>query len=444
MFEHGQLPVGRQVDQRCPLQYARLIAYVIVESGATDLQNGADVTIVDAEGIPIGGGAVPVHNHDGTYLRLDGTVPMLGSLDMGTHPILNVVDPTNPQDAATKNYVDTEIGALPPPFSGDHDDLTNVLPDQHHARYTDAEAIAAVGPHFSGDHDDLTNVTSDQHHAQVHDLGGTDHTSGAEAAGRIVEADGLGGVRWATPSSGVTDHALLTNVQPNQHHVRYTDAEAIAAVGDPGDGVYLPLAGGTLTGLLRANGGLRMLNAAIPDVTATARVVLWDTTTGEFQKMPTNYNGPWLPLTGGTLTGTVLMTADSSEALSFSRNGSGPWSLGSFSGADANFVIRENGVTSLTLFARGNVSNPTAGAILSVGTYYAGNGSEALPSLAWGTARSTGFYSTSATALRFASGGVEQLILASTATPNPRVRNIRYGTAAPPSTAADGEVYLRY
>jgi hypothetical protein len=34
----------------------------------------------------------------------------------------------------------------------------------HHARYMDAEAIAAVGPHFSGNHADLSNVTANQHH----------------------------------------------------------------------------------------------------------------------------------------------------------------------------------------------------------------------------------------------------------------------------------------
>jgi hypothetical protein len=37
-------------------------------------------------------------------------------------------------------------------------------PAAHHTRYEDAEAIVAVGPHFSGDHADLVNVTPDQHH----------------------------------------------------------------------------------------------------------------------------------------------------------------------------------------------------------------------------------------------------------------------------------------
>lgn len=43
------------------------------------------------------------------YLLADGTRAMGGALDMGTHQINNVVDPTLSNDAATKNYVDTEI-----------------------------------------------------------------------------------------------------------------------------------------------------------------------------------------------------------------------------------------------------------------------------------------------------------------------------------------------
>lgn len=35
---------------------------------------------------------------------------MAAPIDMGTHQIINVVDPVNPQDVATKNYVDTHAG----------------------------------------------------------------------------------------------------------------------------------------------------------------------------------------------------------------------------------------------------------------------------------------------------------------------------------------------
>ena len=44
---------------------------------------------------------------------------------------------------------------------GTHIDDTAI----HQPRYTDAEAVGAVGPRFSGDHADLTNVLPGQHHA---------------------------------------------------------------------------------------------------------------------------------------------------------------------------------------------------------------------------------------------------------------------------------------
>ena len=43
-------------------------------------------------------------------LLKDGSIPMSGALDMGTNFIINVVNPINPQDAATKDYVDSVSG----------------------------------------------------------------------------------------------------------------------------------------------------------------------------------------------------------------------------------------------------------------------------------------------------------------------------------------------
>jgi hypothetical protein len=45
-------------------------------------------------------------------LAADGQTTASGALNMGTNKITNAADPTNPQDVATKNYVDTYVGAL--------------------------------------------------------------------------------------------------------------------------------------------------------------------------------------------------------------------------------------------------------------------------------------------------------------------------------------------
>ena len=50
------------------------------------------------------------------FVKLDGSRPMTGNLDMGDHPIQKVGDPVNSDDVATKNYVDAEIGYISTPF----------------------------------------------------------------------------------------------------------------------------------------------------------------------------------------------------------------------------------------------------------------------------------------------------------------------------------------
>lgn len=47
-----------------------------------------------------------------TYPLLDGTRSMTGALNMGSHAIHAIADPTNATDAATKNYVDTSLAGL--------------------------------------------------------------------------------------------------------------------------------------------------------------------------------------------------------------------------------------------------------------------------------------------------------------------------------------------
>lgn len=46
-----------------------------------------------------------------SYLALSGGT-MSGQIDMGSNYIINVLDPSNSQDAATKNYVDASLAAV--------------------------------------------------------------------------------------------------------------------------------------------------------------------------------------------------------------------------------------------------------------------------------------------------------------------------------------------
>lgn len=72
------------------LANARLIAYILIERGATDLQDGTDVIILDPEGTPIGGGGA-IADLDTVYLRLDAANdPMLANLDMGGKALQSV------------------------------------------------------------------------------------------------------------------------------------------------------------------------------------------------------------------------------------------------------------------------------------------------------------------------------------------------------------------
>lgn len=67
-----------------------------------------DVLQTDGSGIlswvtPAGGG----------NFMADGSVPMTGSMNMNSAgKIINLLDPTNPQDGATKSYVDTALGGI--------------------------------------------------------------------------------------------------------------------------------------------------------------------------------------------------------------------------------------------------------------------------------------------------------------------------------------------
>lgn len=53
--------------------------------------------------------AAPSYTSVSDYVKKDGTTAMTGALNMNSHKITSVTDPTSAQDAATKNYVDNTV-----------------------------------------------------------------------------------------------------------------------------------------------------------------------------------------------------------------------------------------------------------------------------------------------------------------------------------------------
>ena len=109
---------------------------------------------------------------------------------------LPAADPTLDNQAARKAYVDVE------------DDLT-LASAQSYADAKDHDHATPIAGHAAN---------ANAHHAKVHAAAGTDHTSGAEAAGRRLVADGAGGMTWADSSGGgVVDHGGLAGLSDDDH-----------------------------------------------------------------------------------------------------------------------------------------------------------------------------------------------------------------------------------
>ena len=85
-----------------------LVAYFIMERGATDLSDGTDVIIINDERLPIGGGGSAAHSHDATYLKLSGGV-MAGAINMADFDLygINIV-PAQGSSAISLDYLNAQ------------------------------------------------------------------------------------------------------------------------------------------------------------------------------------------------------------------------------------------------------------------------------------------------------------------------------------------------
>ena len=215
--------------------YARI---AVTTDQVIDALNVGDETFIAT----FGGGAA-----DNFYLRLDGANGPSANINWGGNKVTNLGQGTGATDAANLDNIDAKIVA--------HDAIVAA----HHAKYTDGEARSAMNT--------LANTNPLNHNRYT--------DSEADARADLLDHD------HDTP---IGVHAALTEV----HHIRYTDQEAINAVGIPGVGTFLPLTGGLMTGFITLHA-----DPTLADHAATKR-----------------YADLMLPLTGGLMTGEINMGSD--------------------------------------------------------------------------------------------------------------------------------------
>ena len=139
------------------------------------------------------------------------------TLDMNGNKIINVTDPTNPQDAATKAYVDTGTFLT----AGEGIDITGTTISGENASDSNKGMASFTASDFTvtgGDvvikdsgisHDDTTGFVADEHIA---------HTGVSINAGTLLTGGGsIDATRTLNVDEGSINHDALTNFVGNEH-----------------------------------------------------------------------------------------------------------------------------------------------------------------------------------------------------------------------------------
>jgi hypothetical protein len=239
------------------------------------------------------------------YLPLTGGT-MEGELNMGTNSLTNLPEPINPADAATKSYVDTTFGDYLPLAGGTMN--AGAIIDMNGGsleEVTEIKGETSLNINAATDINIDTlfgtvNINGDDLNLRLRNPGllrgnvyldiVSDDNIRIEANG-IIDICGDVLVRSDIDMCGNAIHNLATPVLPN-------DAVNVAYLATI-TSAYLPLTGGTLTGVLDMSGNtIRNVPLPLADDEAVNKLYV-DTAAGAY-----------LPLSGGTLTGVLDMSGN--------------------------------------------------------------------------------------------------------------------------------------
>jgi hypothetical protein len=138
---------------------------VVANKLATDSVTNAKIANDAVTSAKIQNGAVTDAKLASTFLKADGTVALSGDLDAGGNTISNLTNPVALNDAATKDYVDTEIAGVAAntynkqSFTLSAGDITNQYIDLGHSILANSLDFMVNGLIFREGADYTVNLT---------------------------------------------------------------------------------------------------------------------------------------------------------------------------------------------------------------------------------------------------------------------------------------------
>lgn len=279
-------------------------------SGDIDMDGNGIINLVDPTNPQ---DAMTLAYADANYVNLNGaTGPLGGDLDAGGNNIVNVADPVNPQDAATMNWVDSNFLNLDgsSAMTGDLDMGGFLITNLAAATANDEAVTLGQANSLYFRLDGSSAMTADA------DIGGfklinvanptlaQDAVTLSFANSTYIRADGTTALTgdWSAGGNLINDVADPVAAQ-DAATMNYVDTE-IAALNLGGTGPFLQLAGGTMSGAIDMDGNFinDLSDPSLAQDAATKNYV--DT---EITALNLGGTGPFLQLAGGTMTGDITM-----------------------------------------------------------------------------------------------------------------------------------------
>lgn len=251
------------------------------------------------------------------YVKKDGTVTMTGALNMGSHKVTSVTDPTSDQDAATKKYVDTAISGVSGGMffkgtigtngtAGTTLPTTNVKIGDTYKIITDgtyASQAAKVGDLF------IATATTP---TWAYVPSGDD-----TAVTQVATGSGLTGGPITT--TGTISLAAEYGDTVNPYGSKTANYVLAAPNGSAGVPTFRALAGADLPLVSTTDkGAIKAFSSTNQSSTKIASTdYLWDATTGDYRQLPTGAtkNGT---VTSITISATAPVAVSSSSAITSS------------------------------------------------------------------------------------------------------------------------------